>query len=196
MENDGNVEQDQVVKISVLTPAAEEPVTRQYEGSVAPLRLARLAADASDGDAIAWVATAEHLAALLNVQAEQALICLMKGTAFCHSLMSFYHLYQALGEELGDVAIAMYTSYLPVSLHIVVFSLGPDAILDTAMQVVAANIEAVRQAEVSGSAMKIDALGFGAFVPKYVTKCTVFAVNGKLASAPDAANQYHKYYHD
>ncbi|PIA13294.1 hypothetical protein COEREDRAFT_11589 [Coemansia reversa NRRL 1564] len=91
-----------------------------------------------------------------------------------HSILSFNdeicHLYQALGEELGDVAIAMYTSHLPAGLHTVVFSLGPDAILDIAMQVVAARVEAVHQAEVSGGAMEIDALGFGAFVPKRVTK--------------------------
>ncbi|PIA12981.1 hypothetical protein COEREDRAFT_11888 [Coemansia reversa NRRL 1564] len=230
MENDGNVEQDQVVQIPILTPAAEEPVTRQYEGSVAPLRLAWLAADASDRDAIAWVATAEYLAALLNVQAEQALMyvdpvlfsawstwrmqhpmeCINGWAGFAayirlhrnpqnthhglalqllqlsdegHSILSFNdefcHLYQALGEELGDVAITMYTSHLPAGLRTVVFSLGPDAILDTAMQVVAACVEAVCQAEVSGGAMEIDALGFGAFVPKCVTKCTMFTINGK-----------------
>ncbi|PIA15503.1 hypothetical protein COEREDRAFT_9213 [Coemansia reversa NRRL 1564] len=100
-----------------------------------------------------------------------------------HSVLSFNdefcRLYQALGEELGDVAIAMYTSCLPAGLRTVVFSLGPDTTLDTAMQVVAARVEAVHQAEVSGSTMEIDALGFGAFVPKHVTKRTVFAINGK-----------------
>ncbi|KAJ2607217.1 hypothetical protein H4S08_004898 [Coemansia sp. RSA 1365] len=174
-----------MVQIPVLTPAAEELALREYEGSVAPLHLAWLAADASDQDAIAWVATAEHLAALLNVQAEQALMYVdpVLFSAWStwhiqrpmehingHSILSFndeFHcLYQALGEELGDVSIAMYTSYLPAGLRTVVFSLGPDAILDTAMQVVTAHVEAVCQAEASGNAMEIDALGFSAFVPK------------------------------
>ncbi|KAJ2608207.1 hypothetical protein H4S08_004540, partial [Coemansia sp. RSA 1365] len=100
-----------------------------------------------------------------------------------HSVLSFNdkfcHLYQALGEELGDVASAMYTSCLLAGLQTVVFSLGPDARLNTVMQEVAAHVEAVRQAEASGNAMKIDALGFGAFVPKRATRHTVFVINGK-----------------
>ncbi|PIA13284.1 hypothetical protein COEREDRAFT_11575 [Coemansia reversa NRRL 1564] len=176
MENDGNVEQDQVVQIPVLTPAAEEPVTRQYEGSVAPLHLARAWStwhmqhpmERING----WAGFAAYIHLHHNSQNTRRGLALqlLQLSDEGHSILSFNdefcRLYQALGEELGDVAIAMYTSYLPVSLHIVVFSLGPDATLDTAMQVVAAHVEAVCQAEVSGGAIEIDAPGFGTFVLK------------------------------
>ncbi|KAJ2795473.1 hypothetical protein H4R20_005866 [Coemansia guatemalensis] len=78
----------------------------------------------------------------------------------------FCHLYQALGGELGDMAIAMYTSRLPVRLRSVIFALGLDATLDMAMQVVAMKVEAVRQAEATGNFMEIDAISFGAFIGK------------------------------
>ncbi|PIA14054.1 hypothetical protein COEREDRAFT_10716 [Coemansia reversa NRRL 1564] len=189
MENDGNVEQDQVVQIPVLTPAAEEPVTRQYDGSVAPLRLARAWStwrmqrpmERING----WAGFAAYIRLHRNLQNMRhgLALQLLQLSDEGHSILSFNdefrHLYQALGEELGDVTIAMYTSRLPAGLRTVVFSLGPDATLDTAMQVVAARVEAVHQAEVSGCAMEIDALGFGAFVPKHVTKRTVFVINGK-----------------
>ncbi|KAJ2804151.1 hypothetical protein H4R20_002616 [Coemansia guatemalensis] len=127
----------------------------------APLGLAHLATDTLDRDAITWVATAEHLAKLLGMQAEQALmyvdpvlfstwstwhnqwllehvngwagftayICLYQNLQnMCcrlalqllqlsdegHMVLSFNDkfccLYQVLGEELGDIAIAMYVS--------------------------------------------------------------------------------------
>ncbi|KAJ2077111.1 hypothetical protein H4R24_005323 [Coemansia sp. RSA 988] len=100
-----------------------------------------------------------------------------------HTVLSFNdkfrHLYQALGEELGDVAMAMYVSRLPVGLRPLVFGLGPEATLDTAMQVVASKVEAVRQAEAASNFMEIDAIGYENFVPRHAGRRAVNALNGQ-----------------
>ncbi|KAJ2808768.1 hypothetical protein H4R20_000659 [Coemansia guatemalensis] len=229
----GNLEGAAEVPVALdpaLMAAGVALAARFSDTHAAPLRLARLAADASDRDAIAWVATAEHLAELLGVQAEQALMYIdpvlfsawstwrnqrplervngwagfaayirlyqnpqntCRGLALQllqlsdegHTVLSFNdefrRLYQALGEELGDIAIAMYVSRLPAGLRSTVFSLGPEASLDTAMQCVASRVEAVRQAEASSQFMEIDAIGFGAFIPKRAGKRAVNALNGR-----------------
>ncbi|KAJ2805418.1 hypothetical protein H4R20_002097 [Coemansia guatemalensis] len=215
------------------------PAARVVEAQMAPLRLSRLSADASDRDAIAWVAMAEHLADLLGMHAEQALMYstwrnqwplehvngwagfaayirlyrnpqnMRCGLAFQllqlsdegHTVLmfndEFRRLYQVLGEELGDMAIAMYTSRLPVGLCSVVFALGLDATLDTAMQVVAMKVEAVRQAEATGNFMEIDAIGFGAFIGKRAGKRAVNALNsrshgrGQARSSKDGMRKYY-----
>ncbi|KAJ2797672.1 hypothetical protein H4R20_005099 [Coemansia guatemalensis] len=206
-ENPAELEDALVAQIQAPPAGGPAPTAHFGDAHTAPLRLSRLSADASDRDAIAWVATAEHLADLLGMQAEQALMYVdpvlfsawstwrnqrplerMNGWAgfaayirlyrnpqnTCHGLAfqllqlsdeghtvltfndEFRRLYQALGEELGDVAIAMYTSRLPVGLRSAVFALEPDATLDTAMQVVAMKVEAVRQAETTGNFMEIN----------------------------------------
>ncbi|KAJ2806292.1 hypothetical protein H4R20_001739 [Coemansia guatemalensis] len=240
----GNVvELEDVLVAQIQDPPAvgTAPAARFVDAHMAPLRLSRLSADASDRDAIAWVVTAEHLADLLGMHAEQALMyvdpstwrnqrpleCVngwagfaayirlyrnpqntRRGLAFQllqlsdegHTVLTFNDefrcLYQALGEELGDVAIAMYTSRLPVGLRSAVFALGPDATLDTAMQVVAMKVEAVRQAETTGNFMEIDAIGFGAFLGKRAGKRAVNALNGRshgrgqAGSSKDSMREY------
>ncbi|KAJ2801553.1 hypothetical protein H4R20_003624 [Coemansia guatemalensis] len=245
--NVAELEDALVAQIQDPPAVGTAPAARFVDAHMAPLRLSCLSADASDRDAIAWVATAEHLADLLGMHAEQALMYVdlvlfsawstwrnqwplervngwagfaayihlyrnpqntCRGLAFQllqlsnkgHTVLTFNDefrcLYQALGEELGDVAIAMYTSRLPVRLRSAVFALGPDATLDTAMQVVAMKVEAVRQAETTGNFMEIDAIGFGAFWGKRAGKCAVNALNGRshgcgqAGSSKDSMRKY------
>ncbi|KAJ2803322.1 hypothetical protein H4R20_002941 [Coemansia guatemalensis] len=229
--NVAELEDALVAQIQDLPAVGTAPTARFVDAHTAPLRLSRLSADALDRDAIAWVATAEHLADLLGVHAEQALMYvdpvlfstwstwhnqrpLENPQNTCHGLAfqllqlsdeghtvltfndEFRRLYQALGKELGDVAIAMYTSRLPVGLRSAVFALGLDATLDTAMQVVAMKVEAVRQAETTGNFMEIDAIGFGAFLGKRAGKRTVNALNGRshgrgqAGSSKDSMREY------
>ncbi|KAJ2806567.1 hypothetical protein H4R20_001641 [Coemansia guatemalensis] len=246
----GNVvELEDALVVQIQDPPAvgTAPAARFVDAHMAPLRLSHLSADASDRDAIAWVAMAEHLADLLGVHAEQALMYVdpvlfsawstwrnqqplehvngwagfaayihlyrnpqntHRGLAFQllqlsdegHMVLTFNdefrRLYQALGKELGDVAIAMYTSRLPVGLRLAVFALGPDVTLDMAMQVVAMKVEAVRQAETTGNFMEIDAIGFGAFLGKRAGKRAVNALNGRshgcrqAGSSKDSMRKY------
>ncbi|KAJ2806335.1 hypothetical protein H4R20_001729 [Coemansia guatemalensis] len=181
----GNVaELEDVLVVQIQAPPAGGPMPTAHfvDAHMAPLRLSHLSADASNRDAITWVVTAEHLADLLGVHAEQALMyvdpvlfsawstwrnqrlleCMNGWAGFAayirlyrnpqntrcslafqllqlsddgHTVLMFNDefrcLYQALGKELGDMAIAMYTSRLPVGLRSVVFALGPDVTLDT-----------------------------------------------------------------
>ncbi|KAJ2803936.1 hypothetical protein H4R20_002695 [Coemansia guatemalensis] len=246
--NVAELEDALVAQIQDPPAVGTAPAAHFIDAHTAPLRLSRLSADASDRDAITWVATAEHLADLLGVHAEQALIYVdpvlfstwstwcnqwplerMNGwTGFAvyirlyrnlqnthcglafqllqlsddgHMVLmfndEFRHLYQALGEELGDVAIAMYTSRLPVGLCSAVFALGLDATLDTAMQVVAIKVEAVRQAEATGNFMEIDTIGFGTFIGKRAGKCAANALNGRSHGRRQAGSSkdgMHEYY--
>ncbi|KAJ2806336.1 hypothetical protein H4R20_001730 [Coemansia guatemalensis] len=243
------VELEDVLVAQIQASLAGGPMPTAHFGDVhmAPLRLSCLSADASDRDAIAWVATAKHLTDLLGMQAEQVLMYIdlvlfsawstwhnqqplehvngwagfaayirlyrnpqnmHRGLAFQflqlsdegHTVLTFndeFHcLYQALGKELGDVAIAMYTSRLPVRLRLAIFALGLDVTLDMAMQVVTMKVEAVCQAETTGNFMEIDAIGFGAFLGKHAGKHAINALNsrshsrGQAGSSKDNMHEY------